>query len=131
MDATILVVDDEPSMREFAGRVLADAGYNVIAAATLQEAKERIDADRPDLLLVDVRLQSFNGLQLAVRERTVGGTRPIIMMSGYDDPVLVAEAEHLGASFLSKPFTPGELVGAIGHAFVAAYPDLSPTDNHR
>jgi DNA-binding response OmpR family regulator len=123
--ATILVVDDEPGMRELVRRVLGEAGYAVVSAGTLDEAKTRVDETSPDLLLVDVRLAAFNGLQLVVRERAIGRTRPIIVMSGHEDPVLVAEAERLGATFLAKPFSPAQLVDTVAARLAGTPPSDS------
>jgi two-component system, OmpR family, response regulator len=113
MKATILVVDDMPQIRQIMTALLDRAGYNVITAATFEEGKQQADNADPDLMVVDVRLEDYNGLQLAIRERGGGSNRPVIVMSGHDDPVLVAEARRLGAEFLLKPFDRDQLLATI------------------
>jgi DNA-binding response OmpR family regulator len=113
MKATILVVDDMDEVRQMLTVVLGNAGYDVISAATVGEALKLADAATPDLMLIDVRMGEYNGLQVAVRERARGRDVPVIIMSGHYDPVLTAEAERLGAVFLPKPFEPAQLLAQI------------------
>src|SRR5919112_896790 len=104
MKAKILDVDDVSAIRQMMSALLGTAGYQVLTAATVEEAVKLADQSEPDLMLIDVRMGDHNGLQIAVRERARGRTVPIIVMSGHNDPVLVAEAGRLGATFLLKPF---------------------------
>ena len=113
MRGTILVVDDSAGIREMLRTLLVGAGYEVITADTYEHAKDEADYAGPDLLLVDIRLGDYNGLQIAVRERGIGRARPLIVMSGYDDPLLIAEAKRLGAEFLPKPIDPDALLSMI------------------
>ena len=92
MKATILVVDDMAEVLAFMTSVLEGAGYHVLTAATFEHAKEMLDRNPPDLLMLDIRLGAYNGLQLAVKFRAEHATRPVLVMSGYVDPVLVREA---------------------------------------
>src|SRR3954463_1321383 len=87
-----LVVDDDQRVLAMLSRWLRDAGYDVTSASTLVEARARIDEDPPDALVVDVRLREFNGIQLAVRARATSPSMRIVVVSGYDDPVLRREA---------------------------------------
>lgn len=113
MKDTILVVDDSAGIREMLRTLLVGAGYDVITADTYEHAKDEADYAGPDLLLVDIRLGDYNGLQIAVRERVRGRVRPLIVMSGYDDPLLIAEAKRLGAEFVPKPIDPDALLTLI------------------
>jgi DNA-binding response OmpR family regulator len=113
MKTKILVVDDVSAIRQMMGALLGNAGYDVLTAATVEEAVKIADQSQPDLMVVDVRMGDHNGLQVAVRERARGRTIPIIVMSGHNDPVLVAEAERLGATFLLKPFDPDHLLARV------------------
>jgi DNA-binding response OmpR family regulator len=113
MKPTILVVDDSAGIRQMLEELLKGAGYDVITAATYQEAKDEADYAEPDLLIIDIRLGDYNGLQLAVRERARAHPRPLIVMSGHDDPVLVNEAKRLGAEFFPKPIDPDHLLALI------------------
>lgn len=113
MGAKILVVDDMAEIRTFMTSLLGPAGYDVRTAASFEEAKEILDRETPDLVLLDIRLGAYNGLQLAVRVRSEHPTRPIVMMSGYVDPVLVEEARRHGAEFIEKPIQPRQLLDLI------------------
>ncbi len=108
---TILVADDDAGIRAWLAQLLASAGYRVIAAGTVDEAKTALAAERPDLLLTDVRMGAFNGLQLvAMNPQT-----PAIVMTGHDDPVIEADARQLGAEFFLKPLDPSSLLQVIEH----------------
>ena len=108
--ATILIVDDHRVTRLGLAEMLADAGYSVVTTGTFQEARRILREDPPDLLIADVRLGSFNGLQLVIS----GQQRvPAIVITGYADPVLEAEARRSGAEYLVKPFDPERLLATI------------------
>jgi DNA-binding response OmpR family regulator len=108
--ATILIVDDHRVTRLGLAEMLGDAGYTVVTTGSFQEAREILRDDPPDLLIADVRLGSFNGLQLVIS----GQNRvPAIVITGYADPVLEAEARRGGADYLVKPFDPDRLLTII------------------
>lgn len=113
MKPTILVVDDSEAIRGMLTTLLVGAGYNVITAGTYEHAKDEADFAEPDLLILDIRLGDYNGLQIAVRERSRRRPRPLIVMSGHDDPVLVEEARRLGAEFVPKPIDPDHMLAVI------------------
>ena len=113
MKATILVVDDMPEVRAYMTSVLEGAGYRVSTAATFERGKELLDRNPPDLLMLDIRLGMYNGLQLAVKFHSEHPTRPVLVMSGYVDPVLVQEAQRHGAEFLEKPIEPARLLSVV------------------
>jgi DNA-binding NtrC family response regulator len=113
MKPTILVVDDAPAVRRMLTELLTGAGYEVLSAATFEEGKHLADAGNPDLMLIDIRLGDYNGLQLAVRERVNHPGRPVIVMTGHSDPVLEAEARRHGAEFVEKPLHPSRLIEMI------------------
>jgi DNA-binding NtrC family response regulator len=107
----VLVVDDDPHVSALAARWLEAAGYEVHTAATFSAAKIRID-EPLDLLVVDIRLREFNGLQLAAHARATQPGIRIVVVSGWNDPVLTKDAEAFGAVFLPKPFDETQLVKA-------------------
>jgi two-component system response regulator GlrR len=113
MKPKILVVDDAPSVRRMLTELLDAAGYEVLSAGTFEEGKHLADAGNPDLMLIDIRLGDYNGLQLAVRERVNHPGRPVIVMTGHSDPVLEAEARRHGAEFVEKPLHPARLIELI------------------
>jgi DNA-binding NtrC family response regulator len=112
----VLVVDDDLSLLEALERALSQElqDCNVKAVGTFEEARRCLHEQTFDVLLTDVRLGAFNGLQLAVLARDVNPTTQIIVFSGFDDAVLRSEAEHLGATYLVKPVTANVLTTLIG-----------------
>ena len=110
MRPTILVVDDERSTLQGLALLLADAGFRVLTAETYEAAHFALRIGYPDMLLVDIRLGDFNGLQLlATNPRPL----PAIVITGHDDPALEREARRFGADYFVKPVTPRSLINAI------------------
>ena len=108
--ATILVVDDHRVTRLGLAEMLGEAWFEVVTAGTFQEARRILREAPPDLLIADVRLGSFNGLQLVIS----GQHRvPAIVITGHADAVLEAEARRGGAEYLIKPFDPEQLLSLI------------------
>ena len=107
----VLVVDDEPGLRQSLGLLLSDAGYAVTAESDGRKALERALAEPFDLVLCDVRMPEMDGLTFLRSYRGRGGGALVIMMSAYggEDAALAAMKE--GAyDYLPKPFRPDEVV---------------------
>jgi two-component system response regulator RegA len=113
MRATVLVVDDSPELLGMMTGLLHGAGYDVLVASTFEEGRRLARHANPDVIVVDVRLGAFNGLELAVIEHVDHPSRPLIVMSGHLDPVLQADAANLGATFVEKPFDGDQLLRLI------------------
>jgi len=109
----VLVVDDEPSVTSIVGAWLTEAGHRVTTATNFKTAQQEMKGAAIDAVIVDVRLGEFNGLQLAIMARGHNPTTKIVVISGWDDPVLKQQAETCGASYLQKPFTAAELVALL------------------
>ncbi len=113
----VLIVDDEPALLDALRSALKRAGHDVVACRTFEDAREQLLTEEFDALVTDVRLGAFNGIQLAVIARDQSPSIRIVVFSGYDDPVLRAEAERLGGTFLLKPVSAEALLGEIaGHS---------------
>src|SRR3954465_15630888 len=106
----ILIVDDDPSLLEALERSFLEAGQDVRAYSSFEEARRVLQTTRFAALLPDVRLGAFNGLQLAVIGRDTYPDIRLIVFSGFDDPVLRTEAEHVGATYIVKPVTGQKLL---------------------
>ena len=106
----ILIVDDDPSLLEALERSFIEAGQDVVAHDSFEEARRVLQTTRFDALITDVRLGAFNGLQLAVIGRDTYPDIRLIVFSGFDDPVLRTEAEHVGATYMVKPVTGAKLL---------------------
>ncbi|MFO0723963.1 MAG: ATP-binding protein [Myxococcota bacterium] len=111
---TILVVEDEPLVRNFATKVLTQIGYQVVIAATAADALEMVRSQRitPALLLTDVVMPQMGGRQLADALTKLRPELRVLFMSGYADDLLDQRAPS-SSGFLAKPFTPKELATRI------------------
>jgi two-component system response regulator PilR (NtrC family) len=109
----ILIVDDDPSLLEALERSFLEAGQDVVAHDSFEEARRTLQTTRFDALITDVRLGAFNGLQLAVIGRDTYPDIRLIVFSGFDDPVLRTEAEHVGATYMVKPVTGAKLLEVL------------------
>lgn len=107
MRKKILLVEDDEGTRGFLSALLERNGYDVVATDSVQKGKSLLEEGHPDLLITDIRLGAFNGLQLiAMSSRPI----PAIVTTGFPDLVLEAEARQSGAKFLLKPIDPDVLL---------------------
>ena len=116
----IFVVDDDRQVLRFLTELLQDAGYDTVACERYKDAKGLLAATRPDLLLTDIRLGAYNGLQLGIYARDHHPGLPVVVLTGYEDPTLRDEAERSGAKFLVKPVTRAVLLQTIATALADA-----------
>jgi DNA-binding response OmpR family regulator len=110
MDAKVLIVDDDDATRVGLKQILANAGYTPVTADSFPEGLRALEAEHPDLLIVDVRLGEYNGLQLVIAAE---GRIPVIVLTGYADSVLEDDARHEGAEYLVKPVEPRVLLARM------------------
>ncbi len=108
MDSTILVVEDDPYLREVISEVLSDEGYNVYEAMDGQRALERIETIAPDLVLSDIRMPRLTGIELAERLNQRREPIPIVLMSTSSNA-----PPGGGTTFLAKPFSLDDLVALV------------------
>ena len=116
MNASILVVEDEPAIQELLRVNLEDAGYSVRGAADAESAQEQIRSALPDLVLLDWMLPGQSGLALARSLRGDARTRelPIIMVTARGDETdRIAGLEAWVDDYVTKPFSPRELKARI------------------
>jgi DNA-binding response OmpR family regulator len=110
MHGRVLIVDDDESCLSGMKQLVEMAGHEAVAVSTFEEGKRVLRHGAPDMLIADVRLGSFNGLQLIA---TSAINIPVIVISGFDDVVLQAEARAMGADYLVKPVSPSILLERI------------------
>jgi DNA-binding NtrC family response regulator len=116
--ATVLIVDDEPGVREGLVRAVASKGHRTVAAASLAEAREALEREEHDCVLLDVRLKDGDGLDL-LREMRSGPHRetPVIMATAYGDSERTIQAMKAGAfEYVTKPFDLPVLLDAVERA---------------
>ncbi|MDJ0861150.1 MAG: phosphate regulon transcriptional regulator PhoB [Gammaproteobacteria bacterium] len=112
----ILVVDDEPAIREMVGFALTREGFEFLEARDAEEAQTRIADDSPDLLLLDWMLPGVSGIDLARRLKSHPDTQelPIIMLTARSDEAHKVKGLEIGADdYVTKPFSPRELVARV------------------
>jgi len=112
-DRTILIVDDEPIVRDVVARYLERDGYSILESADGDEARARIEAKSPSLVVLDVMLPGTDGLTLCrwIRER---GDIPVIMLTARGEEADRVVALDLGADdYVTKPFSPRELAARV------------------
>ena len=109
----VLVVDDEPSLRDFLRRTLETYGYDVLTAIDGIDALSVIKHQTVDLVLLDILMPRLDGLETIQRIRQTSLV-PIIIVSGMGGEAEKVRAFNLGADdYLLKPFTIGELLGRL------------------
>ncbi|MDP3910366.1 MAG: response regulator, partial [Gemmatimonadales bacterium] len=107
----VLVIDDEPGLRQSLGLLLSDAGYGVTAETDGKRGLERALAESFDLVLCDVRMPELDGLGFLRAFKGRGGSALVIMMSAYGGEDAAIAAMKEGAyDYLPKPFRPDEVV---------------------
>jgi len=113
---TVLVVDDELSIRRMLGYMLGKTDYTVLMASDGEEALEKLAANPVNVLLLDVAMPNMDGLTLLRHVRAMPDYQalPIIMLTASNDEVKRAKALNAGANlFLNKLVKPSELLAAI------------------
>jgi DNA-binding response OmpR family regulator len=111
---TILVIDDDESLRDTIGVMLEQEGFRVVQAADGREGYERALTARPDLILVDLRLPGMSGIEICKQLRSGGLKTPIIVLSAVGDEVDKVLLLEIGADdYVVKPFGRRELLARI------------------
>ncbi len=116
MTSSILIVDDESSIRDMLRMALESNGFNVDEASNAKLAQEKINQNTPDLLLLDWMMPGTSGVELVRRLRKEDSTRqlPIIMLTAKDGDEHSIQALDTGADdFITKPFSPKALIARV------------------
>jgi two-component system, response regulator YesN len=111
----ILIVEDDKSTLSGWVELLRAAGYGVTGVSSYEEGRQEL-ASMPDLLITDVRLGVYNGLQLVMRGRMINPRLHAIVVTGYADTIVFREAVHLHAEHLEKPVDADRLLQVVGRA---------------
>lgn len=129
----ILVVEDQPDVRELAREILQAAGYQVTCAADSAEALVRLEEaeDAYDLVFSDVLMPgAMNGIQLAAEIRQRAPHTPVLLTTGYNDELATAGPDRAGLDVLGKPYRRTELTDRVRQALDATphRPRRRPSD---
>lgn len=127
--AHVLVVDDEPDIRELVQEILEDEGYEVTTAASADEARAALAERRPDLALLDIWMPGEDGISLLKAWVQGQGPRfPVVMISGHGTVETAVEATRLGAvDFVEKPLSMGKLLATVEEALAGGrYSEAAP-----
>lgn len=118
----ILVVDDEPDIRNLLKDILEDEGYEISAAENASEARKLRKKRRPDLVLLDIWMPDTDGISLLKEWSEDQGIQPpVVMMSGHGTVDTAVEATRLGAyDFVEKPLSIAKIILTVEHALEAA-----------
>lgn len=114
--STILVVDDEPTIRILIRAALEGRGYRLVEAADGVSALRVAQREQPDLILLDIGLPSLNGLEVCrrLKEDPATATTPVFFLTGFVQQTERRTFEGAGAQgFIAKPFSPADLVAQI------------------
>src|SRR3954464_11169603 len=123
---TILVVEDEASIASFVALYLKNAGYTVRTATTGGEALAQVNAQLPDMIILDLMLPDIDGVEVCKRIRQRSDV-PILMLTARDEDVDKIIGLEVGADdYLTKPFNPRELVARVKAILRRAQPDRRP-----
>lgn len=115
--AYVVVVDDEPAIRELVREILSDEGYSVATADSADEARRLVASQEPDLVLLDIWMPGEDGISLLKDWVEAGQRFPVVMISGHGTVETAVEATRLGAlDFIEKPLSMGKLLATVDDA---------------
>lgn len=128
LNGLVLVVDDEPLVRQAAQRLLEDQGLRVQGAANAEQALEHLERGEVELVLSDVVMPGLSGRELMERCRSRWPTVAVVLMSGYtDDHIVRSGVDALNVPLVRKPFTLEQLLDAFTRALNAARRSAQPS----
>ena len=107
----ILIIDDEPGLRQTVSLILADEGYDVTSASDGEEGLAKALETQPDIIVCDVRMPRLTGLEFLDKYKEANGTAMVIVMTAYGGMEMAIQAMKRGAyDYIPKPFSPDQLV---------------------
>lgn len=125
----VLIVDDDLAILNVLGGFLEESGFVVDRALHGADAIMAVSSARPDVVLLDLRMEGLQGMEVLRRMRAMDATIPVIIVTGHDDPGYRRETHDLGAlDFLVKPVDLDRLKQAIVRALTPPHDRPGPAD---
>lgn len=119
----LLIIEDDAAFCQMLQKFLTKHGYEVETSFTAPDAKEKFQKTDFDLILTDMRLPDYDGIALLTDIKTVSPKTQVILMTGYAEVGSAVNAMKKGAfDYISKPFTPDEIVMVLDNALKAEVP---------
>jgi two-component system, response regulator PdtaR len=109
----VLVLEDDENALAGIVELLSASGYEVTPASAYEYARRLLSESSYDLFMTDVRLRSYNGLHLVKMVRQDWPDTAVIIMTGYDEPLMELEASRYSARFIKKPIKSAELLEVV------------------
>jgi CheY-like chemotaxis protein len=128
MAQKILIVDDDHAIRDQLAKLLSREGYETLTASDVPTTMRLLTSSAPDLLITDIRLDTYNGLHIIAMAPT---PIPAIVLTSLADPVIEADARRMGAEYLVKPVSPATLLAVIARMLEGAEPRGGFTSTRR
>jgi two-component system nitrogen regulation response regulator NtrX len=114
MKARILVIDDEPAIRDALRMILEYAGHEMIGAGSGQEGLALAERESPDLVFLDIKMPGMDGLEVLTKLRATNDSLPVVMISAHGTAATALEAGRLGAfRFIEKPLSKDYVLDAV------------------
>ena len=114
MKARVLVIDDEPAIRDTMRMILEYEGYDVVLANSGQEGLAAVERESPDLVFLDIKMPGIDGLEVLTRLRAQNESLPVVMVSAHGTAATALEAGRLGAfRFIEKPLSKDYVLDAV------------------
>ncbi len=122
--ASLLVIDDEYAILDSIAMFLGEKGYRVLTAPSIEEGKEILKNERPEILILDIRLPDGSGLDALPQIKQLYPEMKVIVVTAFHDMQTAIEAMKLGAfDYITKPLDANELEKAVRKAVLALYKD--------
>src|SRR5215813_154203 len=116
MKSRVLVIDDEAAIRDSLRMILEYEDYQFVGAAGGQEGLDIIRRERPDIVLLDIKMPGMDGLEVLRKLRALDETLPVVMISGHGTTATAVEAIKAGAiDFLEKPLSSERVIVTLGN----------------
>lgn len=115
--AKILLVEDDAAFCEMLAKFLMRKSFEVTSCYSAEDALKKIETEKFDLIITDLRLPNYDGIELMLQFKTKFPSTPVLLMTGYSDVTTAVKAMKNGASdYISKPFNPDEVLLVIENA---------------